>query len=179
MKTKYLENIFQTEELFWLYAKLLHTHGWLFSGSSNANDSNPIIDTNQLYGNLGILDIDHNSSWHYYFQGLIYRINKKLSDEKNTRINKNIKRIYINATNPMSKHILHVDSTNPDLMSVLMMLSPQWQDSWLGSFFVDGEEFKMKPGNIIIFDSKQYHMGSNPSDNCPYIRLTCNIILEK
>jgi hypothetical protein len=175
MKTICLDNIFDTDELFWLYNNLLKTHGWRLSARAEVN----FINLNKLYGNLGILTIDANSNWFSYFLGLIYRINKKLNDEKNTRINTNIERIFINATNPLSKHFLHQDPHEQNETSVLMMFSPQWNDSWLGSLFVDGEEYKMKPGRIIIYDSKQFHTGSNPSENCPYIRLTCNITLKK
>lgn len=173
MKTICLDNIFNIDELFWLYDNLLNTEGWKFNAIPERNTK----DTNKLYGNLGMLAINYNSSWFTYFQGLIFRINKELMDKKNTKIHYNMKRIFINATNPFSKHWLHTDSSENNEISILTMFSPQWQDSWLGSFFVDGEEYKMKPGRTIIFDSKKFHTGSNPHENSPYIRLTCNIVV--
>jgi hypothetical protein len=172
MKTMCLDNFFNNDELFWLYSQLLNTCGWKLNAIPESN----IQDLNKLYGNIGNLNIDHASNWFSYFQGLVFRINKQLI---NTKIHSNIKRIYINATNPMSKHWLHQDSTNTNTISILTLFTPQWQDSWQGSFFVDGEEYKMKPGRIIIFNSSEFHTGSNPSQDCPYTRLTCNIIVTK
>jgi hypothetical protein len=172
MKTICLDNVFDMDELFWLYSNLLGTHGWTI----HAIPENGSKDLNKLYGNIGNLNIDSNSNWFSYFKGLIFRINKELI---NTKIHKNIQRIYINATSPFSKHWLHQDPHQQNQISVLMMFSPQWEESWLGSFFVDGEEYKMKPGRIILFDSKEFHTGSNPSESCPYVRLTCNIILKE
>jgi len=172
MKIICLDNVFDMDELFWLYENLLKSRGWNIRGIPDSNSR----DINKLYGNIGTFNIDSNSNWFSYFQGLIFRINKELI---NTKIHKNIERIYINATSPCSKHWFHQDEFSDNLISILTMFSPQWQDSWLGSFFVDGEEYKMKPGRIIIFDSKEFHTGSNPSQDCPYIRLTCNIIVGK
>ncbi len=175
MKTICLDNIFNIDELFWLYSSLLNTQGWKINAVPEDNSNN----LNKLYGNIGNLNIDHTSSWFTYFQGIIFRINQGLLVEKNTKIYSNIERIYINATNPMSKHWLHQDKLIQNKISILTMFSPQWQDSWQGSFFVDGEEYKMKPGRIIIFNSSEFHTGSNPSQDCPYIRLTCNIVVGK
>jgi len=172
MKTICLDNVFDMEELFWLYKYLLRSSGWNLSAIPEVKHT----DLNKLYGNIGNMNIDSNSNWFSYFQGLVFRINKELI---NTKIHKNIERIYINATSPCSKHWLHQDSFSNNNISILTMFSPQWQDSWLGSFFVDGEEYKMKPGRIIIFDSKEFHTGSNPSQDCPYVRLTCNIVVGR
>jgi hypothetical protein len=172
MKTICLDDVFNMDELFWLYTNLLNSQGWKIS--ANVEQSK---DLNKLYGNLGCLNIDNNSNWFTYFKGLIFRINNELN-KKNTKVFNNIKRIYINATNPLSNHWVHKDSYEKDSISILMMFTPQWQDSWLGSFFVDGEEYKMKPGRILIFNSNEFHTGSNPHETCPYVRLTCNIMLE-
>jgi len=174
MKTICLDDVFNQDELFWLYKNLLITSGWRFHITPEQS-----VDPNKMFANIGNLNIDATSNLYSYFIGLLFRINKKLLEEKNTKINENISRIYINATNPMSKHWLHYDSMSEGAISILMMFSPQWQDSWLGSFFTDGQEYKMKPGRIIIFDSKEYHTGSNPHESCPYVRLTCNILLKK
>jgi len=174
MKTICLDNFFDIHELFWLYNSLLKTNGWKFSVKPNFFAVNP----NEWYGNLGNLNIEHTSNWFSYFQGLVFRINQELTAKKNTRIHSNIERIYINATNPISKHWLHQDPPG-DKFSILTLFTPQWQDSWQGSFFVDGEEYKMKPGRIIIFNSSEFHTGSNPSQDCPYVRLTCNIVVTK
>jgi hypothetical protein len=173
MKTICLDNFFDIDELFWLYNSLLKTNGWKFSVKPNFS-----LNPNEWYGNLGNLNIEHTSNWFSYFQGMVFRINQELTAKKNTRIHSNIERIYINATNPISKHWLHQDSLG-DKISILTLFTPQWQDSWQGSFFVDGEEYKMKPGRIILFDSKEFHTGSNPSQDCPYVRLTCNIVVGK
>ena len=129
-----------------------------------------------IFCNISLFLNNAFSESYIIFAKIIFRINKELI---NTKIHKNIERIYINATSPCSKHWLHQDRFSNNNISILTMFSPQWQDSWLGSFFVDGEEYKMKPGRIIIFDSKEFHTGSNPSQDCPYVRLTCNIVVGK
>ena len=53
-----------------------------------------------------------------------------------------------------------------------------WQDSWLGSFWVDGNEYKFKPGNVVYFNSNEFHTGDSPIKGCPWIRLSANIVLE-
>jgi hypothetical protein len=174
MKTICLDEVFHQDELFWLYENLLNTEGWKFNAAPEYSR-----DPNKMFPNIGNLNISLNSNLFSYFIGLLFRINKKLLDENNTKIHEDICRIYINATNPMSKHWLHQDPKKEDQISILIMFSPQWQDSWLGSFFVEGIEYKMKPGRIIIFDSEKYHTGSNPHESCPYVRLTCNIIVKK
>jgi len=174
MKTICLDNFFDIHELFWLYNSLLKSTGWNFQGRPEFS-----VNPDELYGNLGNLNIDHTSNWFTYFQGIVFRINQELTSKKNTKIHSNIERIYINATNPSSKHWLHQDYTSGDKISILTLFTPQWQDSWQGSFFVGGEEYKMKPGRIIIFNSNEFHTGSNPSQDCPYVRLTCNIVVKE
>lgn len=174
MKPICLDDFFDVQELFWLYNALLSTVGWNFNAKPNTQ-----LNPDEWYGNIGNLNIDHTSNWFSYFQGIIFRINKELKLKKNTKIHNNITRIYINATSPVSKHWLHYDHLDEDKISILTLFTPQWQDSWQGSFFVDGEEYKMKPGRLIIFKSNEFHTGSNPSQDCPYVRLTCNIIVEQ
>lgn len=175
MKTICLDNVFNLDELFWLYNNLLKTNGWNLMIKP---EDHKYLGQDKLYGNIGNLQIDINSNWFSYFQGLVFRINKILQEEKKIKINSNIKRIYLNATFFKSNHWLHIDSKDVNDTSMLIMFTPQWQDSWSGSFFVDENEFKMKPGRIIIYNSNKFHTGTNPIEECPYLRLTCNIVLK-
>jgi len=91
----------------------------------------------------------------------------------------NLARVFINATFDQSVTRLHADNDKEKVHhSLLVFLTPVWQDSWLGSFWVDGQEYKFKPGNIVYFNSNEFHVGDNPIKGCPWIRLTANIVLE-
>ena len=58
-------------------------------------------------------------------------------------------------------------------------MTPIWQDNWKGSFYVDCEEFKYKPGSAVIYDSKEFHTGESPEfETNNWLRLNCNIVVE-
>ena len=81
--------------------------------------------------------------------------------------------------NGSPNHYLHQDSEEGSFQSILLFLTPVWKTGWAGSFYVDGKEFKFKPGTAIIFDSKEFHTGEEPeSETFNWLRLTANIILS-
>jgi len=41
-----------------------------------------------------------------------------------------------------------------------------------------GWNFAIKP-NTFTNNPNEFHTGSNPSQDCPYVRLTCNIVVGK
>lgn len=89
--------------------------------------------------------------------------------------------MWFNATyhGKKTQHWLHQDDEKDlKLKSILLFITPIWQPDWKGSFYVDGEEFKFKPGSAVIFDSKEYHQGESPaSETYNWQRITCNILV--
>ena len=78
-----------------------------------------------------------------------------------------------------TQHWLHQDDSNSQSKSILLFMTPLWQPDWRGSFYVDGEEFKFKPGSAVVFDSKEYHRGESPgSEIHNWQRITCNIMVK-
>jgi len=114
-------------------------------------------------------------------QTLVFRINKLL-EEKNIGIPTKLNRMWFNSTSygKKTQHWLHPDDEdNLKLKSILLFMTPIWQPDWRGSFYIDGEEFKFKPGSAVIFDSKEYHKGESPeSETYNWQRVTCNILIE-
>jgi hypothetical protein len=70
------------------------------------------------------------------------------------------------------------DQENSKLKSILLFMTPVWQPDWRGSFYVDGEEFKYKPGSAVIFNSNEYHKGESPiSETYNWQRMCCNMVV--
>ena len=161
MKTILLDNILSEKELFFIYKQLISTRGWAVNGVSNVFGlNNP-----NAYQNLPmfhVLDGDDVSNYPMYLYGqtLVYRIAKILEDKK-IGMHTHLSRMWFNMTPIGYKHHLHVDHSN-EFQSIVMFMSPVWESSWRGSFYVDGEEFKFKPGSAVVFDSKEYHRGESP-----------------
>ena len=61
-----------------------------------------------------------------------------------------------------------------------MFMTPIWSPNWKGSFYVDSEEFKFKPGNAVIFDSNNFHTGESPESKTQnWLRLTLSMLVSK
>ena len=173
MQPHLFEKVLCPKELYWLYTELLATHDWTLSAFARPS---PGID--RQFPTIGNMHIQPGHRWFDYFQSLVFRIKQK-ADEKKIGMNYNLARVFINATFDQSVTRLHADNDKEKVHhSLLVFLTPVWQDSWLGSFWVDGQEYKFKPGNIVYFNSNEFHVGDNPIKGCPWIRLTANIVLE-
>jgi hypothetical protein len=114
-----------------------------------------------------------------YGQSLIYRLKKILKDRK-IGLHSKLKRMWFNISySGANNHWLHDDGVE-NAQTILLFLTPVWKTGWRGSFYVDGEEFPFQPGSAIIFDSKEFHTGEEPiSATYNWLRLTCNIVVEK
>ena len=181
MKPIVIDNLFSEDELFYLYKLVTSTNNWSITAiTENVSYISPktfnaspqfIIKDN----NGQVLDY----TMFVYFQSIVFRL-KKILQEKKIGLNSIIERAWINATYNGSKtHWLHRDADDPNLQSVLFFLTPVWKTAWKGSFYVEGEEYKMLPGRVIVFDSKEFHTGEEPeSETFNWLRLTANIILS-
>tara|TARA_R110000803_G_scaffold75494_2_gene139884 strand:- start:1285 stop:1821 length:537 start_codon:yes stop_codon:yes gene_type:complete len=177
MKTVVLDNLFSKKELFYMYKEIIKTPNWRIDGQSTDQDghiSGPVF----VVKNLN--DKPQNYPLFVWGQTLVFRINKLL-EEKNIGIPTKLNRMWFNSTSHGKKtqHWLHADDEdNLKLKSILLFMTPIWQPDWRGSFYIDGEEFKFKPGSAVIFDSKEYHKGESPeSETYNWQRITCNILV--
>ena len=179
MKPILIKNLLSSKEVFWIYKKLVTLPVWTLNGISTYDEGDP----DRQFGTNALLRIIHNyeptptsAGLSMYSQSLIHRLNERLKEHK-IEIPTSVQRCWINATFKESKaHWAHFDSPEPEAFSIVLFLAPVWSDQWLGSFFVDGEEFKFSPGGAVVFKSATLHTGENPSLDCPYLRLTANIL---
>tara|TARA_R110000803_G_scaffold209060_2_gene278254 strand:- start:1089 stop:1640 length:552 start_codon:yes stop_codon:yes gene_type:complete len=181
MKPIVIDTLFSEDELFYLYKLVTSTNNWAISGitdnvsymSHKIFNASPQLIIKDSAGQVV------NYPMFLYFQSIIFRL-KKILQEKNVGLNPVIKRAWINATyNGSKNHQLHIDADSSSLQSVLFFLTPVWKTAWKGSFYVDGEEHKMMPGRVIVFDSREFHTGEEPeSETFNWLRLTANILLS-
>tara|TARA_R100001460_G_scaffold6184_1_gene16345 strand:- start:72 stop:623 length:552 start_codon:yes stop_codon:yes gene_type:complete len=181
MKPVLLDNIFSEKELFFFYKEIISIPNWSISGKTEEVE----YPSNKQFSSAPVLKIKsgseiYNYALYLYIQSLVFRM-AKILNKKNIGINTNIQRSWFNLTYDSSpNHWLHQDSVDPTIQTVLMFMTPIWQDAWRGSLHVDGEEFKFKPGSAVIFNSNEFHTGENPeSQTQNWQRLTLNILLKR
>ena len=181
MRPVVLDNIISQKELFFMYREINSCSGWKLNGLSSNEDF-----TNKFNAGPLLIVKDDNSFIHNYpfflwGQTLVHRICNSLA-EKNIGIPTSLFRMWFNVTynGKKTQHWLHSDDDGSDnTKSILLFMTPIWQPDWKGSFYVDGEEFKFKPGSAVIFDSKEYHKGESPASEIHnWQRLTCNILVR-
>ena len=177
MKTIMLDQVLSQKELFYMYKQITGSHNWVMNCASGPHEgfmSGPalIVKDNNGYVN--------NYPLCLWGQTLVYRIAKILEDKK-IGIPTELKRMWFNATyhGKKTQHWLHQDDmVTSHSKTILLFMTPLWQPDWRGSFFVDGEEFKFKPGNAVILDSQEFHTGESvESETHNWQRVTCNIII--
>jgi hypothetical protein len=177
MKTILLDNIISQKELFFMYNQIISNPSWTLEGQSTLQNSfnrGPILHVKNEN------EIPTNYAFFLWGQTLTFRIAEML-EQKNIGIPTTMFRMWFNATyhGKKTQHWLHVDGRDVETKSIVLFMTPVWQPDWRGSFYVDGEEFKYKPGGAVIFDSSQYHQGESPeSETYNWQRLTCNITVR-
>ena len=178
MKTTVLDNVLSQKELFYMYGEIISTPNWRIHAEST-NENGYIREPMLVVKTMGN-QISENYPLFLWGQTLVFRI-AKLLEEKNIGIPTKLNRMWFNSTfhGKKTQHWLHTDDDGLTAKSILLFMTPIWQPEWRGSFHVDGEEFKFKPGSAVIFDSKEYHKGESPeSETYNWQRLTCNILVE-
>ena len=178
MKTIILDNVISKKELFYLYKQIIGCPQWRIDSQSDGEKFG------FLKGAMLIVKRENTISENFVFnlwgQSLVFRI-AKLLEEKNIGIPTNLERMWFVSTNHGKKtlHWLHKDGDDSNCKSILLFMTPVWQPDWRGSFYVDGEEFKYKPGSAVIFNSNEYHQGESPiSETYNWQRITCNIMVN-
>jgi hypothetical protein len=182
MKTHLFENLISSKELFFIYSQVMSIPSWQINGISDNKESS----FNNKFNSAPILvvktsDNANPSQYSFYLWGktVVFRIEKELA-KQNIGIPVSIDRMWFNVTyTDNNQHWLHRDSNQDNVKSIVLFLTPVWSPEWKGSFHVDGEEFKFKPGSAVIFDSKEYHTGKTPAEKTyGWSRLTCNILIK-
>ena len=179
MKTQIIDNIISNKELFFVYKQIISNPSWSISGLT----SDELIDKQFSHAPLFAVKSEDetidNYAFYLYVKSLVFRMEEILK-KKNIGMHTKIKRSWFNVTYSDSEnHWLHIDSRESKHQTVLIFMTPMWQDGWKGSLHVDGEEFKFKPGDAVIFDSNKFHTGKKPiKETQNWMRLTLNIILE-
>ena len=181
MKTILLNNVLSDKELFFMYNEIVSSPGWRLNGISSDEPGfnyGPVL---VVKNNTGIGG--EFNPFYYWGQSVVYRI-FKLLEEKNIGMPTTLHRMWFNSTynGKKTQHFLHRDDdkTGPiNFKSILIFMTPIWQPDWKGSFYVDGQEFKFRPGSAIVFDSEEYHKGESPdSEMFNWQRITCNIMVK-
>ena len=179
MKTVVLDNLISEKELFFMYNEIINTPNWRVNNASTEQRgflTGPI---------LIVKKTDTSMVEHYPFliwgQVLVLRI-AKLLEEKKIGIPTELNRMWFNTTynGKKTQHWLHNDGhKDEETKSIVVFMTPVWQPDWRGSFYIDGEEHKYKPGSAIIFDSKEFHRGESPeSETYNWQRMVCNILVK-
>jgi hypothetical protein len=182
MKTHLINNLITNKELFFIYKELISSPAWAVSGISSEKFE---YNSNEQFSHAPLFMIKsadgkiNNYPLYLYVNTLIFRMEEILKN-KNIGMHTKIKRSWFNITYSNSEnHWLHQDDKDPTFQTVLMFMTPIWQDSWEGSLYVDGEKFEFKPGSAVIFDSNKFHTGKKPiSKTNNWMRMTLNIVLE-
>ena len=179
MKTQVVDNLISSKELFFIYKQIINSPSWSISGITNEDLFNKQFSHAPLYAVKSPNGTIDSYPFYLYVKTLVFRMEEILKN-KNIGMHTKIKRSWFNVTYSDSEnHWLHQDSTDSKFQTVLIFMTPIWQDEWKGSLYVDGDEFKFKPGSAVIFDSTKFHTGKKPiNETNNWMRLTLNIILE-
>ena len=176
MTPKVLDNVLSEKELHFMYSEIINNPSWRLNGQSTSQ-----------HGHLTgpALMVKRNQIEHYPFfvwgQTLVHRIAKLLESE-HIGIPTDLDRMWFNCTydGKKTQHWLHEDDHNNfTTRSILLFMTPIWQPDWRGSFYLDGKQYKYKPGSAVIFDSREYHCGeSASSQQYNWLRMNCNILVK-
>jgi|TARA_X000001382_G_C3087439_1_gene152429 hypothetical protein len=177
MKTVILNNVVSEKELYFMYNQIINNPSWRLNGEATSQRG-------FLTGPTFPVKIDDNIEHYPFFvwgQTIVYRI-AKLLESKHIGIPTDLMRMWFNATysGKKTQHWLHADDKqNFTTRSILLFMTPVWQPDWRGSFYVDGKEYKYKPGSAVIYDSKEFHCGeSSESEKYNWLRVACNILVR-
>ena len=183
MKPIVLDNIFSEQELFYIYNELITTPSWIVNVQAH-----PIKYTsNKNFSGGAMFPVKredaaiHNAPFYMWGQVVVFRIHELLR-KKNIGIHTDLKRMWFLSTPTGSPlHFPHKDDDrSSNHQSILLFITPVWQTGWRGSFYIQGEEFKFKPGTAIIFDSQEFHTGEDSiSESYNWQRITCNMMVGK
>jgi hypothetical protein len=111
-----------------------------------------------------------------FFSGIVEQLRQRYYEAYNDFLPTEIMRIHLGAKNPTSYTEMHTD-TNKKGVSIVGFLTPEWKPEWNGRLKIEDNFVDYIPGRFAIFDTNKMHDGEGPSTECPYWRISVNIIL--
>ena len=172
---KIINNVLTLEDSFSLYEALISQNLWRLDKKSE----------NTLAGSFPGVEIvaegkgcHFDNYWIGYFNCLFDRINQKLLEQHNFKLNRRIQRINLNAQNDNHYTEFHTDNLE-NTYSIVGFFTPQWAENWGGELNIEGEIMKYKPGDFIIFNSNQLHKSQKINKKIPYWRTSVSYVIDK
>ena len=184
MKTILLDDVLSERELYFVYNEITRAPNCSVATTSDIvkYPSNKQFAGGAMFSVKRVDGTVLNYPLYFWGQTLVHRI-VKILEQKNIGMHTKLKRMwFLSTTNGSPLHFLHPDTDGDqnNNHSILFFMTPVWKTGWRGSFYVDGEEFKFKPGSAVIFDSAEYHTGEDPiSETYNWQRITLNMVVEK
>ena len=172
---KIINNILTLEDSFHLYEGLIKQNMLNLSKGSDGKLGGrfpgvSFIEEGQIVSNDGY--------WVGYFNCLFDRINQKLLEQHNFKLNRRIQRISLNAQNDNHYTEFHTDNLE-NTYSIVGFFTPQWAENWGGELNIEGEIIKYKPGDFVLFNSEQLHKSQEIKKQLPYCRVSINYVIEE
>jgi hypothetical protein len=172
-----IKDVIQKKELEYLYDKLMYDRSWYLSRKSYGDGDL----TEGSYAGIVVSDGDDviQPYWCGYFESLYNRIAEKYKNqnEHNLTLPDKIVRIHLIAKQENVHSGFHTDTEDPEAMSLIGMLTPEWETSWGGDFICEGKTLEYTPGSFVVIRSNQPHKGLGPNKKTPYWRIVINYIL--
>jgi hypothetical protein len=174
------DGVMGTDELLWIYHKLLATSSWTLTRSSAGAKAFALRPFISFPG----LDIETRGDIHEnflsgYFRGIVFRIRDLANKQNGLDLPPNIQRIHVGAKSSFSKTEFHVDSKDENVWTILGFLNPVWNASDGGEFFVEQHKVEYKSGRFVVFPSNTPHDGGYVrNEKLNYWRVAVNIILD-
>jgi hypothetical protein len=172
------DSVIGSEELLWIYHKLLSTNAWSLTRTSSAKaGGSPFMSFPGL--NVETRGSIHVDFWSGYFRSTIFRVRALAKKEFNVILPPNIRRIHVGAKSSHSKTEFHVDSDEKNVWTILGFLNPIWNTSDGGEFFLEEHKIEYKAGRFVVFPSNISHDGGYVrNEKLTYWRVAVNIILD-
>ena len=174
-----LDKVIGTEELLWIYNRLINTPSWTLSRSSSSKGN--------LLAFMGFPGLDIETKGEVYdeflagyFRSILFRVKNTLKKEYGVNLPLEIKRIHVGAKSSFSKTNFHIDSELKTDWTILGFLNPVWNAEDGGEFFLDNEKITYKGGRFVVFPSFVKHDGGYViNEKLSYWRIAVNIILSQ
>lgn len=155
-----------------LYDKIVYRPKWLLGNSSVPEDK-----VGKFAGRpLGQRN-EYDDGPETYWEALLDTISTRHQAITGEELPTNLLRCMLNAQNQSNVTKPHIDSPVKGAMSVLGMLTPDWDPDWGGEFVIDGQEIPYEAGKFIVFPAGLEHYGKSPNQKTPRWRTTLNYIL--
>jgi hypothetical protein len=172
---KIVNNVLTTQDCFSLYRALTSANIWNLNRTSYGESIGGAFPGVSFIEDGEILV--NNQYWIGYFNCLFDRINQKLLEQHNFKLNRRIQRISLNAQNDNHYTEFHTDNLE-NTYSIVGFFTPQWAENWGGELNIEGEIIKYNPGDFILFESTKLHQ-SQEIKKIPYWRTSVSYVIKR